>query len=758
MPGVLASGAGPYSLQLFRWMAVAVGAVAAGMTLVMGHSVATLAGQASLFWPLMVVTLVLPLLLSGLAGYALWTSPSASAALVQHGETRWVDATCRVVLGLVLLGYTLLALVSSFVAFLPVPAGTDVAPGDIPLLHYFIMMGIAAPAVLTRRASIIYVVALTPLLMVSMAVSRGEFTMAAVEQAPLFLVVILAQIGTLTWALDRARDLDVALERRRQETTLLAVDRARSRAMRSSFALIHDHVLSVLISLASGLENSARLRKAARQALDRLDSKAPGALLENSSGLFAAIAEQVAEMDSGIRVVTHAEAEIPVDAAAGQALLDATLEAARNSVRHAGEEVVRRVELASSPSGLRVIVSDDGCGFSVPPKEAGRLGIGGSIVARLRDVGASATVDSSPGRGTTVAIRWVAAAAQAKPVPALGGAANSWPRSVAASVETVGARVIGGYALIIHAVIALLELQAGAYRQASPILVSWLALGLAGYLLLRSWPEALIPNWACATILVLMAISHLGNLWPIIAHGWPGFSAWSSGGLALICYGLLMRQRPGLAWSGMGILVATAGLWAMTTGRPLLLAFTLMLGHIVGLSLWHIVIWRCRIDIEKLVEIESRNAELQAERRAHEVSDTTMVRIITAAKRRATPLLQRFTNGGSLTAEMRREAALLEAELRDEARAPFFTGTPVVPAARAARERGVDVLLLDDRGAAATLPEEARAKVIARAVETLENAKGGRVVIRLSPPGRSELASFCADADRRMLLRDEAMT
>ncbi|MDO5093853.1 MAG: ATP-binding protein [Propionibacteriaceae bacterium] len=753
MPGVLASEAGPNSLQLFRWMAVAVGAVAVGMTLVMGHSVVTLAGQAPLFWALMAVTLVLPLLLSGIAGYALWTSPSAAAAL--HGESRLADAACRVLLGLVLLGYAILALVSSFVAFLPVPAGTDVAPGDTPLLHYFMVMGIAAPAVLTGRASVVYVVVLTPLLMVSMAVSRGEFTMATAEQAPLFLAVILAQIGTLTWALDRAHDLDVALERRRQETTLLAVERARSRAMRSSFALIHDHVLSVLISVAGGLENSARLRQPARQALDRLDAKTPDATLKISSGLFAAITVCVAEVDSGIRVITHAEAEIPVDAEVGQALLAATLEAVRNSVRHAGEGVVRRVELASSSSRLRITVSDDGCGFSVPPQGAGRLGIGGSIVARLHDVGASVTIDSSPGRGTTVAIDWAAVAEQPKPAPVLGGAADSWPQSV--SMETVGARVVGGYALIIHAVLALLELQAGAYRQPSPILISWLALGLAGYLLLRSWPEALIPNWACTTILVLMAISHLGNLWPINAHGWPGFSAWSSGGLALICYGLLMRQRPQVAWGGMAVLVATAGLWAMTTGRPLLLAFTLMLGHIVGLSLWHIVIWRCRIDIEKLVEIESRNAELQAERRAHEVSDMTMIRIVTAAKRRANPLLQQVASGGSLTAELRREAVLLEAELRDEARAPFFTDTPVVPAARAARERGVDVLLLDDRGAAAKLPEEARAKVIAQAVETLENAKGNRVVIRLSPPGRRELASFYADADRRVLLRDEAM-
>ena len=51
-----------------------------------------------------------------------------------------------------------------------------------------------------------------------------------------------------------------------------------------------------------------------------------------------------------------------------------------------------------------------------------------------------------------------------------------------------------------------------------------------------------------------------------------------------------------------------------------------------------------------------------------------------------------------VTPDIAMEARLLEAELRDEIRAPFFTGTAVVDAARRARGRGVEVLLLDDRG------------------------------------------------------------
>ena len=91
------------------------------------------------------------------------------------------------------------------------------------------------------------------------------------------------------------------------------------------------------------------------------------------------------------------------------------------------------------------------------------------------------------------------------------------------------------------------------------------------------------------------------------------------------------------------------------------------------------------------------------------------------------------------------------AELRDEIRAPFFTGTAVVEAARRARGRGIEVLLLDDRGnghRAEDKENEARLRdlIVARATAALDEAVAGRVVVRACPAGRRWAATILTDA------------
>ena len=97
------------------------------------------------------------------------------------------------------------------------------------------------------------------------------------------------------------------------------------------------------------------------------------------------------------------------------------------------------------------------------------------------------------------------------------------------------------------------------------------------------------------------------------------------------------------------------------------------------------------------------------------------------------------------------KALLLEAELRDEIRAPYFTGTEVVAAARRARSRGVEVVLFDDRGDASRsgsteYEERLRTRIVERAVAALDEAGAGRVVVRACPAGRPWAATILTDA------------
>jgi signal transduction histidine kinase len=87
-------------------------------------------------------------------------------------------------------------------------------------------------------------------------------------------------------------------------------------------------------------------------------------------------------------------------------LSEATAEALRNVVRHAGEHARAWVLVDSDDAEVIVTVRDDGVGF-VDDRLAeaageGRLGVAACIVDGIRDVGGHALVSSAPNRGTEV--------------------------------------------------------------------------------------------------------------------------------------------------------------------------------------------------------------------------------------------------------------------------------------------------------------------------------------------------------------------
>ena len=98
-----------------------------------------------------------------------------------------------------------------------------------------------------------------------------------------------------------------------------------------------------------------------------------------------------------------------------------------------------------------------------------------------------------------------------------------------------------------------------------------------------------------------------------------------------------------------------------------------------------------------------------------------------SVRRRVAPLLTRIADGAVPTRPMQVEAGLLEAQLRDEIRAPFFTGTPVIDDAREARRRGIEVILLDDSGGAGALPAGLHREVLELVSSVLTCTMAGRV-------------------------------
>lgn len=149
----------------------------------------------------------------------------------------------------------------------------------------------------------------------------------------------------------------------------------------------------------------------------------------------------------------------------------------------------------------------------------------------------------------------------------------------------------------------------------------------------------------------------------------------------------------------------------------------------------------------------------RAQRESKEFAEATKAREVRAATRtaarnernlitnqtlkQAEPLLRQIVDsGGNLTVTQRKEAMLLEAELRDRIRGRMLISPAVEKAAREARGRGVRVEILDE-GGLDDLTEIEREPRLAKVAQLLSSISEGKVTIR-SPQAEPWRISFVA--------------
>jgi signal transduction histidine kinase len=176
---------------------------------------------------------------------------------------------------------------------------------------------------------------------------------------------------------------------------------------------IHDSVLQVLAlvarrgSTATGeLADIARLAGEQEAALRALVAAPPAEPDEHDELDLRSLLEPLAGERVSVAGPAHA---VRLPAPIAREVAAAVREALGNVDRHAGIDA-RAWVLVEDESGIvTVTVRDDGAGFVTgrlaQARRDGRLGVAQSIIGRMSDVGGSATVDSSPGRGTEVELR-----------------------------------------------------------------------------------------------------------------------------------------------------------------------------------------------------------------------------------------------------------------------------------------------------------------------------------------------------------------
>lgn len=749
---------GEYRLHVRRLVALFAGLGVLEIGILSGPTVYFTEGVKPIAAALLLAPIVvLAVVIAGVAAGAIYLRRCGSP---RRDLLRRADRLLAGLLAALLGVYVAVACVLAATRLLPIAAPGDALARMHPMLGWYFVIAAAGAVVLTRRWRFIFVVALAPLLLMVNATAIGELQFVSVEDVMLDMATNLATIGALTWLLRLAETSDASGAQQRAQAVELAARQASTRAQHEANSFIHDHILSALIAVANGLPDRAALRDSARQALDSLSAGMAVVSPVTARTLLNDVAGRVGVMAGDIRtdVVLTREHEIPPEVA--QAITEATLEAVRNSLRHAGSDdtpVTRRVTLTSDACGISIEVTDNGCGFDPAVAGRGRHGVSGSIIARMQDVGGRATVDSAPGEGACVTLRWRPNLDSADPQrPARDAAqseAASWERSLSASMESAGARAIAAGLALVHFILLVYECAVHSYWHWPPAALSFIALLPPAVLLLKAWPDALLPRWVAQLTVVVIAAVNFLVLPQIITTGWPGYASWCTGAGNDLSCGLLMRGRPVYAWAGSAATTLATAYWVISTGRPLFMIFTYMLGHYFTLASWHGVAHLSTRATTQIAATQRETARLQAQQRAHEEADRIMTSRMASVRQRVTPLLTQIANGKAPTPKLRSQAYLLEAELRDEIRAPFFTGTSIVTSAQAARRRGTEVILLDDSGDNTTIDDRARANAVNYVTKLLDLTQSNRVVIRLNPPRRPTLLTIVTDDTQYQLDR-----
>ena len=787
-PAAAPPAPGPHTQRMRRLIAVFAAIatiVMSGFTTASVRVMAQVSGQWA-FW-LLLPALVLPSVVAGAAaaiGLLRFMRRTNAGGEIPPQRLRRIGAADRIWRWTLLVHLTFYTIFVVLTALLPIIPFYNQIQNPVPvpnlLVNYYYVVAAVATAVLSPRGRFLYIVLLAPFLIAGYPAQDGLRLPA--EEVMIYLVSSLGNMALLTWLLRQAQALDEADARRRALLIRLRTDASRARARRRADNFIHDRILSVLKTVPATPAGVAQLRAGAREALADLDTAAaePDESSVRSSELLAALTRRLRAIGGDDVVISDSitkNLNLPQETA--QALIDAAAEALRNSLTHAAGPdrgpIVRTAVLRSDADGVTITVSDDGRGFDPEHTRTSRYGVSGSIIARMRDAQGQARIDSSPGAGTTVTLSWNprtttaesptgpcartdpgAGRAQAA-VPTARAPAVA-PLSLTSSMEARTPRIIVVCIVVLYALVTLLEMRAGSYRRLAPVIAGLLAIGLAALALIKRWPGHRIPAREAALVVAAAGGANVLVLFQIDFAGWPGYAAWCLGAGAAVCCGLIARERPRQAWAGLVLTIIVLGMWTLDTGHNPIIILTLGAGQLFPLVIWHLTA-RLSVDITaKTAASETAGAEIAAQRRAHRESEALMRQAMASVRRRIEPLLTAIADGAPITAGMRARARMLEAELRDERRAPFFTGTRVIESARAARTRGIDVILLDDRGTSGGLTDDAREAIINRAARALDDARKGQVVIRLLPPRqRPRLLSIVTDNDILTLDADGAL-
>ncbi|HEY9311943.1 hypothetical protein [Williamsia sp.] len=215
---------------------------------------------------------------------------------------------------------------------------------------------------------------------------------------------------------------------------------------------------------------------------------------------------------------------------------------------------------------------------------------------------------------------------------------------------------------------------------------------------------------------------------------------WTLGAATAIYAYMCVRGRTAWAWIGMLTMLASCMVWTAAGGEGAFYGLSISVINLAPLLMATFFAWTIRPAARSIFELRrQRTLRVAAEAAGAAILEERDARLAELDEL-ARPLLEQLAQPHPLTPDVRLRAKLIEARLRDSLRAPALDTPRIAEAARQARTRGVDVVLLDDHGMDAASPAVC-AEIFRAVAGALDRADAGTLTVRILPPHRDTLVT-----------------
>lgn len=248
------------------------------------------------------------------------------------------------------------------------------------------------------------------------ALASGQASMSnALGNTATYIGLTAMTVLALRYLRRTGAALDAANQRSLAAEVAQAAERSRFEDRLTQYRTLHDTVLSTLTALSrGGLDvQLPEVRARATREADYLRRLLMGEVATSPARTLHEALSFVIEDVTALGLRTHYLTDgVPGDLPprAVTALAEAAREALTNVIRHSHTNEAWLTSAGQTDGEIVVSVADRGRGFRVERAVTG-LGLQRSIRDRLTAAGGTALIDSQPGEGTLVELRWSAAAA-----------------------------------------------------------------------------------------------------------------------------------------------------------------------------------------------------------------------------------------------------------------------------------------------------------------------------------------------------------